>query len=864
MVVKSERPSLEADRDHLIVSMANDKKQLQDFEDQILHLINTTDNVLDDDGLINTLNQSKMTSSVITERVKESEETEIQINTARESFRPMATRGSLLYFVITDLALVDNMYQTSLGYFNSLFSHVLKTAPANDDLTLRLESLIDGVTSLVYKNICRGLFERDKLTFSFLISTSILRNSGVISAENWAFFLKGPSTFDSELPKSPFDFIDAIIWESLFYLDRMSSFIGLIDSIKSGTTSWKEWIINGTIDDEPPAPWDKKLVLFEKLILVKVLKPTSTIFAISAFVERSLGKEFVQPPPFDLSAAFNDSTATTPLIFILSVGADPTDTLLKFAEEKGFSKRLLTRSLGQNQGPIAENYIQDARKSGDWVYLSNCHLAESWLSSLERIVVSLQTCQVHPDFRLWLSSMPAETFPVAVLQNGIKISNEPPKGLKANLKRTLAHFNQSDFENHVKAKPFKKLSFALAFFHALVQQRKSWGPTAFNIPYEISESDFLISFDTLRMFLEEQPEIPWTALQYLTAEVHYGGRFTDNQDRRCLSTILRHFYNEHALDTDYHLSESGKYVSPDVNTLSDLIDYVTTLPMHDPPEVFGLHANAAIAMYLTEAKNLLSTVVSLQPRTGGAGTGKTSEEIVAELADQILSTIPEIIDLNEAHSSIFEKNDVGLISALSTTLSHEILKYNKILKVVRSSLGELKKAIAGLAVMSFELDLAFSSLLNNQVPAMWTAVAYPSVKPLSSWIKDFCNRVDFFKNWLVKGRPSIFHLPSFSFPQGFLTSVLQLHARKYKVPIDSLSFRFEFLQSSKNMDLSKDGVYIDGLWMESGQWIWDNDRGFVGEADYGILYSQMPLIHFIPVQNYNPDKVSFCVRFIRL
>lgn len=78
-----------------------------------------------------------------------------------------------------------------------------------------------------------------------------------------------------------------------------------------------------------------------------------------------------------------------------------------------------------------------------------------------------------------------------------------------------------------------------------------------------------------------------------------------------------------------------------------------------------------------------------------------------------------------------------------------------------------------------------------QVPEMWSRVAYPSLKPLAGWIQDYHARVAFMRNWLANGPPACFWLPGFFFPQGFMTGVLQMHARKYSIPIDSLSFGFE-------------------------------------------------------------------------
>ena len=133
----------------------------------------------------------------------------------------------------------------------------------------------------------------------------------------------------------------------------------------------------------------------------------------------------------------------------------------------------------------------------------------------------------------------------------------------------------------------------------------------------------------LKMFLEEQPAIPYDALQYMTAVNGYGGRVTDFLDERCIETILTLFYNdEAALNPAYAVdtrSEKKIYFIPSGDkSLADFITHTEALPLTDGPEVFGLHMNAIITVEFNETRNILGTSLMLQPRDTGSGGGGKS------------------------------------------------------------------------------------------------------------------------------------------------------------------------------------------------------------------------------------------------
>lgn len=222
------------------------------------------------------------------------------------------------------------------------------------------------------------------------------------------------------------------------------------------------------------------------------------------------------------------------------------------------TQRLDMISLGQGQAEKAEKMIATMQSSGGWVLLQNCHLAESWMGSLERIVEQLND-EIHPDFRMWMTSMPSKKFPVAVLQNSIKMTLEPPNGLKANLSRTYTLLDNRTLNDCEKPELFKKILFGFAFFHAIVQDRRKFGPIGWNIPYAFTKEDFDVCFKQLKLFLDEYEKVPYKVLNFLGAEINYGGRVTDEKDKRLISTILGRFIDPGMVTDGFKYSESGIY-----------------------------------------------------------------------------------------------------------------------------------------------------------------------------------------------------------------------------------------------------------------------------------------------------------------
>jgi dynein heavy chain, axonemal len=301
------------------------------------------------------LDTSKVTSDTINQRMKQSEVTRKEIDAARESYRVVAKRGSVIYFVIASLANIDPMYQYSLEFFIILFKKRLEKSENPPVIEQRLKILIDDITESFYKNICRGLFEKDKLLFSFMLASNIELGAGKIDAKLWNFFLRGYSG-DVIEDEKPYPEFPDIAWRNVLGLSTISgTYRNLTQSMKDAQDGavWKKVM-------ETPDPLDvelpllfRSITLFQKLLLIKTLREERLVSLIIFYVKNTLGAQFIESPLFDLKGPFADSLSTTPLIFILSPGADPISYLTDLAKEKDMEQRLKMLSLGQGQ----VNYI---------------------------------------------------------------------------------------------------------------------------------------------------------------------------------------------------------------------------------------------------------------------------------------------------------------------------------------------------------------------------------------------------------------------------------------------------------------------------------------------------------------------------
>ncbi len=309
-----------------------------------------------------------------------------QFKQIRNFYKDVSKRVSTLYFITLDLANIEPTYQWSLEFYINLYQRSIEKAiPGKEN---RCKNIIDKFQINFYESLCRSLLEKDKLIFSFLVCTRILLSDKKIRNNDIRFLMVGGTWIESSVPiPSSLTWMTNKPWCSLCELSKtIEGFESLTDDF---STYHKEFTnLYNAINpykERWPGKWQERSN-FDRLLIIRIVRPDRFTQSVQQFISDEIGKEYIEPPPFDLEQAYKDSDCQTPLIFILSPGADPRLEITNLAEKTGFKANLAILSLGQGQGELAEKAIKSSMSEGKWVLLQNCHLAPSFMPELERIL----------------------------------------------------------------------------------------------------------------------------------------------------------------------------------------------------------------------------------------------------------------------------------------------------------------------------------------------------------------------------------------------------------------------------------------------------------------------------------------------
>jgi dynein heavy chain len=227
--------------------------------------------LVDDEELILVLQDTKQTAEEVSKKLTVASETEVKINTAREEYRPVATRGSILYFLIVELSKVNVMYQTSLRQFLVLFDGAITRSKPTHIIEKRISNVLEFLTKTVWRYTLRGLYEMHKFLFTLLLALKIDLNSNKLTHAEFLLLLKGGAALDMNATKpKPFRWMLDVIWLNLVELSKQETFNQLLEKVTENEKDWKSWCdTEAPEEEEIPCGYNNALDVFRKLLLIR-------------------------------------------------------------------------------------------------------------------------------------------------------------------------------------------------------------------------------------------------------------------------------------------------------------------------------------------------------------------------------------------------------------------------------------------------------------------------------------------------------------------------------------------------------------------------------------------------------------------
>jgi len=520
--------------------------------------------------------------------------------------------------------------------------------------------------------------------------------------------------------------------------------------------------------------------------------------------------------------------------------------------------------MGEGQEKVAREKNNAAFLTGGWVILQNSHLGIGYMCELEDVL--LKTPEIDEDFRLWITCEITLRFPIGLLQIAIKVTLEPPAGLKAGLFRTYSTMVTQELLDKIDLPQWRTLVFTQCFLHSVVQERRKFGPIGWCIPYEYNNSDL----DACLIFLEKHVSttilagspISWITVQYMVAEAQYGGRITDDLDRELFNTYTQKWFCDDIWKSSFTFNNyvsDYNYKIPEGLEITNFKDAIETIPPVDSPLIFGLHTNADLTYRMKEASEMIATIMETQPKDSGGSGGKSLDEIVKDLCLDLLGKMPADFVEEIFRAQITKLKgppgtpDKGFGAPLNIFLFQELQRLQNIILIVRVNLKSIAAAIDGTVVMTTELMQDLGFLFDARVPTGWTndpsgAEISWLMPSLGGWFTGLTERQVMLSNWLDNGRAIMkaYWLTGFTNAQGFLTGMRQEVTRQHKKDqwaLDDVISHTEVLayDMERIRDVPDEGQNIWGLFAEGGRWSRAENR--LEESEPKKLFVPMPAIY---------------------
>ncbi|XP_040068802.1 cytoplasmic dynein 2 heavy chain 1 [Ixodes scapularis] len=795
-VLGEEKPELERRRSDLLREEEDLRVRLSQLEDSLLEqLVSSQGDLLANRGLLSSLHRTKASSLGIEAALGESHRLQEALDQERKAYLPLAHFGSELYFLTRQLVKLNHMYVFSLASFLRLFISALKQSTSGNKGEKHLKQVQKSFLQLVYEHICRSLFKKDRIAFSLHLVHGMFPH--LFKENEWEVFtgmLVTDAKFDKESVRAELPgwiederALAVALLKNLF--PELSSALQL-----ENQELWRGFAESSHCEREIPEAVAKRLTLFQQTLLVQALRPDRLVSALTLFVSRVLGLRELSPQALNfqrLHAA--ESGATEPILIVTSPSVDASQELLDVANAVRGSNKYHQVSMGQGQMDLALEYLKTCAQEGSWLCLTNLHLVIGWLPRLVKEIAALRP---HQDFRLWLTTEAHPKFSSVLLEMCLKVTYEAPPGVKRNLQRTYSGWTPQTISvrgNLLCSQAY----FVLAWFHAIVQERRTYIPQGWTKFYEFSLADLKAGADIVdRLCRKESGTVEWEFLRGLFETAVYGGRVDNPFDMRVLRSYLGQFFDS-AVVSGTPRSKRNLAPSVAVPTAPDYevhLKVIEQIADEDSPAYFGLPSNIDRSVQRTLSAQAVSQLRTLARPSEAAGKldvqGWSSELSPVLNLWKKLNQGSQLIQTRLPATS--DPPEGSRQSPIESFLKLEHRSGIRLVQEIHATLASLSKVIRGTALLTAEVKEAATALVNHQVPAQWLKRWEGPEEPLP-FLRGVVGRALAVGGWIHKFDAGTLlrdplELSDLFRPDTFLNALRQQTAREAHVPVDGLHF----------------------------------------------------------------------------
>jgi len=851
-VLKVEQPEVDRKRQDIMKLQGEFKVKLRELEKSLLDALNAaTGNLLDDDKVITTLETLKRDAAEVKQKQSETGAVMEEVEAVSILYQPFAIACSRIYFALENLAEVHFFYQNSLTYFLDIFNEcVNRKNESDEDQNARLVALSKTLFREVYVRISRGMLSADGLSFALRLVQIFLQadQSGDLEQEEVQMLLMGvvQGTSTGSVPGGLFE---PDLTAKVEQLCSIKSFSFLPANLASEQSNWEAFMKHPAAETAFPAGClenaaDSK-VAFQRLLLVKVLRPDRFVPSAIEFISSVMGPNFFKTPPLDLAAVVaKESHNATPLLLCSMPGFDASTQVDALA--RSLSKSYKAIAMGSSDGyELAEKIVTSASKAGSWVLLKNIHLASEWLMKLEK---QLHRLAKHPDFRLFLTMEMSPNVP----RNLIRISQtfvfEPPAGVKASLQRTMASIDATRMQQMPAER--SRLYMLLSWFHAVVQERKRYCPVGWTKRYEFNDNDAKHALDAIDYWIDSTaagranlpPEkIPWNALHTILTKTIYGGRVDNSFDLDALTGFMKQFFTAEAYDPEFSLVVGESLTMPETTKYSDFVQWVDMLPLIESPTWLGLPANAEVMLSIQESHKIIQDLQRLQEVIDSSANDDLAaedemnmdgddDEAVGEAPAWLrtlsgfvaswLETLPSAFDVPETSPD-------AAANPITRYMIREVEFGRKLYQMVKGHLEDVAELCKGAKASALTRTIAME-LSKGSVPDLWQK--YPSTAfVMSSWLPDLNKRLQQLQT-LVSNVDKVatdgVWLGGLFSPEAFVTATRQRTAQKFGWALEQLVLETKFgvsLDADDGMSYCIRDLTVENANVNGGMIVTSND-----------------------------------------